>query len=220
MAKVKITQSPSWETEVALASCKAGQIAGVDEAGRGPWAGPVVAAAVIFPAGERLDGLNDSKKLNAERRNALYDRIQASASIGIGIVSVGEIDRINILQATMAAMRMAVTELPEPPQAVLIDGNRCPKLHQKAVPVVQGDSLCPSIAAASIIAKVTRDRLMIALGEEFPDYGWCDNKGYGTRAHAEAIARHGVTLHHRRSFAPVRAALERARHESPDADVY
>lgn len=209
MVKSAIKQSPSWEVEAALAGCETGVIAGVDEAGRGPWAGPVVAAAVMFPVGQRPEGLNDSKKLNAERRNALYEQIQECARIGVGIVSVEEIDRINILQATMAAMRIAVAELPKSTETVLIDGNRCPDLQQKAVPVINGDALCPSIAAASIIAKVTRDRIMVALAEEFPDYGWCDNKGYGTRAHSEAIARFGVTPHHRRSFAPVRAALKK-----------
>jgi ribonuclease HII len=212
MARTGTATLPCWKTEAKLAGCGAGAglIAGVDEAGRGPWAGPVVAAAVIFRDGGRLDGLNDSKKLKAEQRNALYAQIRERAFVGVSIISVEEIDRINILWATMAAMRSAVEQLAGPvATTVLVDGNRCPEIRHKAVPVVNGDAICPSIAAASIVAKVTRDRLMIELGEGFPDYGWCDNKGYGTPAHSEAIARFGVTPHHRRSFAPIRAALER-----------
>lgn len=198
---------PCWDTEAGLAGCRRELIAGVDEAGRGPWAGPVVAAAVLFRTRRRLDGLNDSKKLKAEQREALFDRIRDRAYVGIGIVPVEEIDRINILQATMAAMRIAVEQLAGASLTVLVDGNRCPELGHNAVPVVNGDALCPSIAAASIIAKVTRDRLMTELGEAFPDYGWRNNKGYGTPAHSEAITRFGVTPHHRRSFAPIRSAL-------------
>ena len=210
MAKEKILHTPSWEAERALAGCGSGLVAGVDEAGRGPWAGPVVAAAVIFRNGSCLDGLNDSKKLTAASREALFAEIHECASVGVGIISVEDIDRINILQATMAAMCTAVSGLSEQADAVLIDGNRCPDVRQKAIAVVNGDARCPSIAAASIIAKVTRDRLMQELALDFPDYGWCSNKGYGTRAHSEAIARFGVTPHHRRSFAPIRAALENA----------
>jgi ribonuclease HII len=199
---------PCWDKEAKLAGCRRELIAGVDEAGRGPWAGPVVAAAVIFRTRRRLGGLDDSKKLKPEQREALFDRIRDRAYVGIGIVAVEEIDRINILQATMAAMRIAVEQLAGASLTVLVDGNRCPELGHKAVPVVSGDALCPSIAAASIIAKVTRDRLMTELGEDFPDYGWCNKKGYGTPAHSQAITRFGVTSHHRRSFAPIRAALE------------
>jgi ribonuclease HII len=168
----------------------------------------VVAAAVIFRTRRRLGGLNDSKKLKPGQREALFDRIQDRAFVGIGIVSVEDIDRINILQATMMAMRSAVEQLEGASLTVLVDGNRCPELRHSAVPVVNGDARCPSIAAASIIAKVTRDRLMTELGEHHPEYGWCNNKGYGTPAHSQAIARFGVTPHHRRSFAPIRAALE------------
>lgn len=207
MGKTGTAGLPCWDTEAGLAGCRRELIAGVDEAGRGPWAGPVVAAAVLFRTRRRLDGLNDSKKLKAEQREALFDRIRDRAYVGIGIVPVEEIDRINILQATMAAMRIAVEQLAGASLTVLVDGNRCPELGHNAVPVVNGDALCPSIAAASIIAKVTRDRLMTELGEAFPDYGWRNNKGYGTPAHSEAITRFGVTPHHRRSFAPIRSAL-------------
>lgn len=211
MARTGKAKLPCWKTEAELAGCGdgAGLVAGVDEAGRGPWAGPVVAAAVMFPDGVRPSGLNDSKKLKPERREALFDLIRECAIVGVSIIPVDEIDRINILQATMLAMRSAVEQLSQVEATILVDGNRCPETRSKSVPVVNGDALCPSIAAASIVAKVTRDRLMTALGEDYPEYGWCSNKGYGTPAHAEAIARYGVTLHHRRSFAPIRAALER-----------
>ena len=202
------TGFPCWKKEAKLAGCGKGMIVGVDEAGRGPWAGPVVAAAVIFRTRRGLGGLNDSKKLKPEQREALFDRIRDQAHVGIGIMPVEEIDRINILQATMAAMRIAVEQLAAASVTVLVDGNRCPELPHNAVPVVNGDALCPSIAAASIVAKVTRDRLMTELGEAFPVYGWQNNKGYGTPAHSEAISRFGVTPHHRRSFAPIRSALE------------
>lgn len=193
------------EREHAGAAC--GRVAGVDEAGRGPWAGPVVAAAVFLRDGAVPDGLNDSKLLSAKARERLYRDIRETAVVGVGIISVEDIDRLNILQATFAAMRQAVEALGAAPDTVLIDGNACPPLGCRAVPVVGGDRLCPSIAAASIIAKVTRDHLMAELAESFPGYGWHSNKGYGTRQHAEAIAQLGVTPHHRRSFAPVRLAL-------------
>ncbi|WP_245296885.1 MULTISPECIES: ribonuclease HII [Rhodomicrobium] len=202
-------KAPTFRTERTLAGRDCTLVAGVDEAGRGPWAGPVVAAAVIFAKPKSAPkGLHDSKLLTAERREALYDAIRATALVGVGIVSVEEIDRINILQATFRAMIDAVAMLDAGPDVVLVDGNRCPKLTQRAVPVIEGDRLCPSIAAASIIAKVTRDRMMAGLAGEFPGYGWHTNKGYGTPGHAEAIAKLGVTQHHRRSFAPIRAALE------------
>jgi ribonuclease HII len=169
-----------------------------------------VAAAVIFPDRKAPKGINDSKLLTPEKREELYLAIRASAVVGVGIVDVEEIDRINILQATFLAMRQALAALMEAPCTVLIDGNRCPKIEQRAVPVVEGDRLCPSIAAASIIAKVTRDRMMRELAGDFPLYGWQSNKGYGTPAHAEAIGQFGVTRHHRRSFAPIRLALDRA----------
>jgi ribonuclease HII len=208
--KGQTPKPPSTRMERALAGQEARLVAGVDEAGRGPWAGPVVAAAVIFPDRKPPKGLNDSKLLTAERREELYLSIRARGLVGIGIVSVEEIDRVNILQATFIAMQIAVAALSDEPEIVLIDGNRCPALSQRAVPVIEGDRLCPSIAAASIIAKVTRDRLMCELAGDFPGYHWHNNKGYGTPAHAEAIMQLGVTCHHRQSFAPIRSALGRA----------
>lgn len=211
-------KAPTFRTERALAGRDCKLVAGVDEAGRGPWAGPVVAAAVIFIKGKTAPkGLHDSKLLTPERRETLYEAIRETAWVGVGISCVEEIDRINILQATFRAMIDAVAGLGAGPDTVLVDGNRCPKLTQRAVPVIEGDRLCPSIAAASIIAKVTRDRMMAGLAGEFPGYGWDTNKGYGTRAHADAIARLGVTQHHRRSFAPIRAALEGRMNEMNEA---
>ena len=185
----------------------AAPVCGVDEAGRGPWAGPVVAAAVIFP-GLAPEGLNDSKKLSAARREALFGAIMRDGLVGVGEASVDEIDEINILNATWLAMRRAVAALPEPPAHALIDGNRLPPgLPCGATAVVKGDGRSLSIAAASIIAKVTRDRLMRTLAEAFPQYGWDRNAGYGVKAHAEALRRHGLTPHHRRSFRPIRNML-------------
>lgn len=205
--KGQTPKPPSIRTERALAGQEVRLVAGVDEAGRGPWAGPVVAAAVIFPDRKPPKGLHDSKLLSAERREELYLTIRAAGVVGIGIVSVEDIDRVNILQATFIAMQIAVAALSNVPEVVLVDGNRCPALGPRAVPVIEGDRLCPSIAAASIIAKVTRDRLMCDLADDFPGYHWHNNKGYGTPAHAEAITLLGVTCHHRQSFAPIRAAL-------------
>lgn len=202
-----IARSPSLTVERGIAGTNVKLIAGVDEAGRGPWAGPVIAAAVIFQTEQIPEGLDDSKRLPAQARSELYDTIRETAWVGVGAASVEDIDKINILQATMRAMTEAVSKLSREPDAVLIDGNRCPALTQQSIAVIGGDKICPSIAAASIVAKVTRDRLMEKLSETFPGYGWHRNKGYGTRAHAEAIAAFGVTPHHRRSFAPVRAAL-------------
>ena len=188
-------------------------IAGIDEAGRGPWAGPVVAAAVVLDAekipADLCDNLDDSKKLTAPRREALYSALVDSnaAAIGVGQAGVDEIDDINILEATYRAMTRAVAAINRDIEVALVDGNRIPSLSCKAVPVIKGDSKSLSIAAASVIAKVTRDRLMIDLASQFPGYGWDTNKGYGTAKHQAALARLGVTPHHRRSFAPIRAAL-------------
>jgi ribonuclease HII len=178
-------------------------LAGVDEAGRGPLAGPVVAAAVILDRKRFPRGLDDSKKLNAEARAELYARLRACAAIGVGIAEVEEIDRINIFQATMMAMARAVDALGLDPAMVLVDGNHCPKWQRPSKAIVSGDALCRSIAAASIIAKVTRDRMMIAYDDLHPGYGWRRNKGYGTADHREALGRLGPSPLHRRSFGPV-----------------
>ncbi len=199
---------PDFALEEAARTQFGGLVAGVDEAGRGPWAGPVVAAAVILDERLRLDGLDDSKRLSEDAREALFEEISAGAVIGVGIVDVLTIDRLNILRATMRAMQIAVTRLPQSAQCALIDGNRAPDLPCPAQTVIGGDARAASIAAASIIAKVTRDRLMRKLDGDFPHYGWARNKGYGTRGHAAALSAHGVTVHHRRSFAPVARLLE------------
>lgn len=184
-----------------------GKVAGIDEAGRGPWAGPVVAAAAILdpatlpkPLLERLD---DSKKLNPKIRETLFRELQGRAAIGVGMADIGEIDTINILQATLLAMRRALDNLPYRPDFALVDGNRAPDLPCPCQTVVKGDGRSLSIAAASIVAKVTRDRLMRRLAEEFPGYGWERNAGYGTAEHKAALERLGITPHHRRSFAPI-----------------
>jgi ribonuclease HII len=184
----------------------AGQIAGVDEAGRGPLAGPVVAAAVILCDGG-IDGLDDSKKLSAKSRAAFEARIKAQCHWAIGVADVEEIDRINILQATMLAMTRAVDALGCEPRQVLVDGNRLPQWRYTATAVIGGDALHPCISAASIIAKEHRDRLMRSYDVMHPGYGWASNKGYGSPAHLEALRRLGPTPQHRRSFAPV-AQLE------------
>jgi ribonuclease HII len=176
-------------------------VAGVDEAGRGPLAGPVVAAAVVFPAGLYLRGVDDSKKLTAARREELHDRIMESAlSVGVGIISHQVIDEINILNATFRAMHEAVAKLTVPPDYLLVDGHMFPGGHVPFTTVIGGDGLCFSIAAASIIAKVTRDRIMCAYDQEFPEYGFAGHKGYGTQEHRDAISRLGYCAIHRRSF--------------------
>ena len=185
-----------------------GPVAGVDEAGRGPWAGPVVAAAVVLDRVAVPEGLDDSKKLTSRRRNELFDLVMATARVGVGIGSVEEIDRLNIARANDLAMERAVAALPVIPGFLLIDGRWVPRgLDLPARAVVRGDSLSLSIAAASIIAKVTRDRIMADLDAAYPGYGWATNQGYGTAAHAEALARLGVTPHHRRSFRPIHNIL-------------
>ncbi|MGE0256662.1 MAG: ribonuclease HII [Alphaproteobacteria bacterium] len=200
-------------------------VAGIDEAGRGPLAGPVVAAAVILgdTAARAFADLDDSKALPAPRRAALHERLLAAqaagaVAIGVGMASVAEIDALNILHATMLAMRRAVDALAVRPGFALVDGNRLPDLPCPARAVVRGDALSLSIAAASIVAKQTRDAAMLALAREHPGYGWERNAGYPTADHRAALARLGPTPHHRRSFAPVAAALARARirpEESP-----
>jgi ribonuclease HII len=177
------------------------RIAGVDEAGRGPLAGPVVAAAVIFRPGTLIDGVDDSKVLSASRREALAAEIRAAAvEVGVGVVSHEEIDRINILRATHLAMEQAVRLLPVVPDLLLIDGNSFRHESLKYVNIVDGDALCFSIAAASIIAKVERDRLMMEYDRQYPEYGFAAHKGYGTEQHRKAIAKYGLSPIHRRSF--------------------
>jgi ribonuclease HII len=187
-------------------------VCGIDEAGRGPLAGPVIAAAVIFadPAPLLPSGLNDSKQVARTQREALYAWIYENASVGIGEASVAEIDTLNILQATMLAMRRAAQALPHTPQVALIDGNRAPGLSCETVLLVGGDAISASIAAASIIAKVTRDRMMEAFDAEYPQYGFARHAGYGTAAHRAALQEYGPCPIHRRSFAPVRALLPEA----------
>lgn len=189
-----------------------GIVCGVDEVGRGPLAGPVVAAAVILDrdcVNAALGGLNDSKQLSAEARRHYAEILRGCATIGIGAASVDEIDRLNILQASLLAMRRAVAALGVVPDAALIDGNKAPTLACKTQTLVGGDALSLSIAAASVIAKVVRDRAMAQLAARYNRYGWERNAGYPTGEHRAAILTHGVTIHHRRSFAPVRAALAR-----------
>lgn len=183
-----------------------GPVAGLDEAGRGPWAGPVVAAAVILDRSDSPEGLDDSKKLPARRREVLFQQIMGTAEVGIGIASVEEIDALNILRANDLAMCRAAAQIA--PTKLLIDGNRIPKgLKVAAICLVKGDSRSLSIAAASIIAKVTRDRLMLDLSRQFPGYGWETNQGYGTKGHRTGLERLGVTPHHRRSFRPIHNML-------------
>jgi ribonuclease HII len=193
--------------ETTLLTDLQGGICGLDEVGRGPLAGPVVAAAVVLRRDARYqplwDLINDSKKLTASRRADLYARIHDAGDVSIGLCTVEEIDNINILQASLLAMRKAFSGLPRPPAAALVDGNKSPALPCRTRTIVKGDAKSLSIAAASIIAKHFRDDLMKKLHEEFPDYGWAKNAGYGTAAHLKALEKHGVTPHHRRSFAPI-----------------
>jgi len=182
-------------------------IAGVDEAGRGPLAGPVVAAAVILPATFAIAGLADSKKLSATRREALATAIRGGAtSYAVAQASVAEIDSLNILQATLLAMQRAVAALDTRPQVVWVDGNKAPDLPMPVRSIVGGDASVAAISAASILAKVTRDRQLVALDRHYPGYGFAQHKGYGTRAHLAALQSLGATPLHRRSFAPVRRA--------------
>ena len=200
----------SWlADQLALSVDARGLVAGVDEAGRGPLAGPVVAAAVILDELQPIRGLNDSKKLGAKTRERLFDEIRAKAlCCSIAQASVEEIDRLNILQATLLAMRRAVEGLRLKPAKVLVDGNRLPVLHVPAEAIVQGDAKVKAISAASILAKVQRDRLCLALHEAHPQYGFDAHKGYPTAAHLAALQAHGACPEHRRSFGPVRLVLK------------
>ena len=188
--------------------CRA-PVAGVDEAGRGPLAGPVVAAAVILPASGIPRGLDDSKKLSAAIRATLYDRIMERAAVGIGICEAEEIDALNIHWATMKAMTLAVEALGCDPGHVLVDGNRLPRWTYAATAIVKGDAISLSIAAASIVAKHTRDTIMLAHADAYPHYGWHSNMGYGAPVHLRALREHGPTPLHRHSFAPVAEAARR-----------
>jgi len=193
-------RSLNWDT--------VGLVAGVDEAGRGPLAGPVVAAAVILDDLKPIAGLNDSKKLTEKRREKLYDEILAKAlCCSIAEASVQEIDELNILQATLLAMRRAVDGLRLKPVKVLVDGNRLPVLDVRAEAIVQGDALVPAISAASILAKVHRDRLCAQLHVQYPEYGFDRHKGYGTAEHLQALTEHGPCPWHRTSFAPVARSI-------------
>ncbi|MDQ0027091.1 ribonuclease HII [Variovorax paradoxus] len=197
-----------------------GLVAGVDEAGRGPLAGPVVAAAVILDDKRPIRGLADSKTLTPLQRERLNDQILAKAlCCSVAQASVEEIDTHNILQATMIAMRRAVEGLRLKPAKVLVDGNRLPTLDVLAEAIVNGDARIKAISAASILAKVHRDRLCQQLHVEFPLYGFAGHKGYGTPEHLEALLRHGACVHHRRSFSPVAAALARTMGEAAALDV-
>lgn len=194
--------------QVAFSFDMPGLIAGVDEAGRGPLAGPVVAAAVILDDLRPIKGLNDSKKLTALRRERLFDEIRAKAlCCSIAQASVEEIDALNILQATMLAMRRAVEGLRLKPAKVLVDGNRLPTLDVLADAIVGGDALVPSISAASILAKVTRDRWCAELDVQYPQYGFAGHKGYGTAEHLAALKAHGACPQHRKTFRPVTDVL-------------
>jgi ribonuclease HII len=184
-----------------------GVIAGVDEAGRGPWAGPVVAGAVILDRNNFPDGIDDSKKLSAKKREIIFEQLQKVAQIGIGIVGVQEIDKLNILQASMLAMQKAVEALPVLPDIVLVDGNKKPNLQCETHAIIKGDSKSLSIAAGAIVAKVTRDRIMQQIAVEHPFYGWEKNSGYGTKIHQEGLLKYGITIHHRKSFKPIAKIL-------------
>lgn len=210
MAPMKIADSrikPTFELEAAQVQLGLGPVAGVDEAGRGPWAGPVVAAAVILDPDRIPANIDDSKALDEEARAYLYNRIIKVADVGIGIADISRIDRDNILNATLWAMGEAVGSLRSKPKLVLIDGNKAPRLAMATRTIVKGDAKCLSIAAASIIAKVTRDRIMVALAKEYPGYGFERHKGYGTPEHQAAMAKLGACALHRRSFKPVQLAL-------------
>jgi ribonuclease HII len=198
----------SFELEAVELQIRGGPVAGVDEAGRGPLAGPVVAAAVILDPASIPDGIADSKTLEPEVRRALYHEILATAQVGVGVAGVDRIDADNILNASLWAMSVAVAELPARPRLALIDGNKVPpRLHCTSRAIVRGDAKCLSIAAASIVAKVTRDAIMVELGRAYPHYGFERHKGYATPEHHAAIERLGVTPHHRRSFKTVQLAL-------------
>lgn len=182
-------------------------IAGVDEAGRGPWAGPVYSAAVILDISKIPAEINDSKKMSEKKRDEIYSRIVSEHHYSIGVADVNEIDELNILQASLLSMKRAITNLHLNPDFVLIDGVHRPTLDVDSENIIKGDSKSLSIAAASIIAKVERDRFMKKIDEEYPCYNWKKNKGYGTKEHQNALNIHGISKHHRKSFSPIRKIL-------------
>lgn len=198
---------PTFELESAELALTSGPIAGIDEAGRGPWAGPVVAAAVILDPKNIPSGITDSKALDEDQREVVYARIIETSTVAVGIADVTRIDTDNILNATMWAMAQSLAKLTIAPRLALIDGNRAPKLPCATRTIVRGDAKCLSIAAASIVAKVTRDRIMRDAAGDYPEYGFDRHKGYGTPQHREALALYGVTPLHRRSFRPIQYAL-------------
>ena len=216
-----ILRGPDLSAEQAWRRRSRVPVAGVDEAGRGPWAGPVVAAAVILDAKRLPAGIDDSKALRPAARERLYGEIRATAHVGIGIASVARIDRDNILRASLWAMAAALASLPVAPRAALIDGTMAPPLPDglecEFETLVAGDARSLSIAAASIIAKVTRDRIMVTLAGQHPGYGWERNMGYGVPEHRAGLARLGLTPHHRRSFRPI-ALLAEARARTGPVD--
>jgi ribonuclease HII len=197
--------APTLEREQALWDKGYEVVAGLDEVGRGPLAGPVIAAAVVFPPGQLLiDGLNDSKLLTPLARERLQEEIKKQAAAWtLGAASVKEIDRLNIRRATILAMQRAIARLPTPPDHVLVDGNPVPELGSPHEAIVKGDRISQSIAAASIIAKCLRDQLMERLAKRYPEFSWDSNKGYGTAAHLKALDELGPTEHHRMTFSPV-----------------
>ncbi len=198
-------EQTSFELELTLPP---GRVAGVDEVGRGPLAGPVVTAAVILDPSRPIAGLNDSKKMTGKRRDQLFDVIRERAlAWALGRAEVHEIDALNILQASLLAMARAVQALPIRPDHVLVDGNKVPPLDIPCTAVIKGDALVAAISAASILAKVARDREMVALHERYPDYQFSQHKGYPTKVHLDALRQHGVTPEHRRSYAPVQRAI-------------
>ncbi|THJ18151.1 MAG: ribonuclease HII [Nitrospira sp. CG24B] len=206
---------PTEEFERAARLCGYRRIAGIDEAGRGPLAGPVVAATVVLPVRCRLSGIDDSKQLSEGERARLYAAIlEHAVGMGVGSADVGEIDRLNILEATKLAMRRAIDQLAPPPDYLLIDAVTLPGIGIPQRPIIKGDSLSLSIAAASIIAKVTRDRLMAEYHDMFPEYDFLSHKGYGTREHLQRLARYGPCSIHRRTFTPVHEAILAAKRES------
>ena len=209
-----MTGWPDLQEERALQAQGYARIAGLDEAGRGAWAGPVVAAAVVLPLQQpdlahALHGVRDSKQCTPAQRDELFDRVQAAAlAVGVGAVAAGRVDAIGIVPATREAMAQAVSRLGLTPDALLIDALRLPDLSLPQRPLIKGDARSLSIAAASIVAKVTRDRLMIALDADFPGYGFARHKGYGTRQHREALTRLGPSPIHRMSWRPIREMAE------------